>query len=475
MSEYRVKKTEQKALEINLDEGIYGTFAEIGAGQEVARNFFQVGAAIGTIAKTMSAYDKTYSDAIYGLEKSGRYVCEHRVYKMLDHEWELMEERLGGDTKRSFFVFADTVAAINYRKTHPGNGWMGLRFQLNPGGKYNELVIHVKMLDNDNRLQQEAIGVLGVNMIYACYYYNDDPELFVKSLKDSLEGRVIVDLIRLTGPDFINVDHRLLCLYLVKNGLTEVTMFDSVRSVHASEFLYKKSLMVVRGNFKPPTLVTLDVIKNSFEQFHSEADIDRENAFIVSEITLDYLREFGWISDEDFIDRADMLCALGQTVVISNCNNHQSLINYLNDFKIQNLGIVIGVRELLDIINEKYYENQDGRLLVAFGELFTKKVKIYAYPALMRGSRELMTADNLPVPDGIKFLYRHLLDSHQIVKVINYNEDLLHIFPSEVLKEIQSGLPGWEEKLPPVIADMIKEKGSFGFKHSNEEITSDEI
>ena len=475
MSEYRVKKTEQKALEINLDEGIYGTFAEIGAGQEVARNFFQVGAAIGTIAKTMSAYDKTYSDAIYGLEKSGRYVCEHRVYKMLDHEWELMEERLGGDTKRSFFVFADTVAAINYSKTHPGNGWMGLRFQLNPGGKYNELVIHVKMLDNDNRLQQEAIGVLGVNMIYACYYYNDDPELFVKSLKDSLEGRVIVDLIRLTGPDFINVDHRLLCLYLVKNGLTEVTMFDSVRSVHASEFLYKKSLMVVRGNFKPPTLVTLDVIKNSFEQFHSEADIDRENAFIVSEITLDYLREFGWISDEDFIDRADMLCALGQTVVISNCNNHQSLINYLNDFKIQNLGIVIGVRELLDIINEKYYENQDGRLLVAFGELFTKKVKIYAYPALMRGSRELMTADNLPVPDGIKFLYRHLLDSHQIVKVINYNEDLLHIFPSEVLKEIQSGLPGWEEKLPPVIADMIKEKGSFGFKHSNEEITSDEI
>lgn len=470
MSNHQFKKTEQKALEINLDEGIYGTFAEIGAGQEVARNFFQVGAALGTIAKTMSAYDKTYSDAIYGVEKSGRYVCEHRVYTMLDHEWQLMEERLGGDDKRCFFVFADTVAAINYTKTHKGNGWMGLRFQLTPNGKYNELVIHVKMLDNDNRLQQEAIGVLGVNMLYACYYYNQDPEQFVKSLKDSLHDRIVIDLIRLTGPDFDQVDHRLLCLYLVKNGLTEVTMFDGNRSVHASEFLYKKSLMVVRGNFKPPTLTTLDVIKSSFKQFRNEADIDDDNAFIVSEITLEYLSDFGWISDEDFLDRADMLCALGQTVVISNCNNHQSLINYLNDFKIQHLGIVIGVRELLDIINEKYYENQDGRLLVAFGELFTKKVKIYAYPALMRGSKELMTAENLPIPDGIKFLYKHLLDSNQIVKVEDYNEDLLHIFPIEVLKEIQSGIEMWEDKLPPIIVQMIKEKGSFGYKQSPAEL-----
>lgn len=465
--DHQIKKTEQKALEINLNDGIYGTFAEIGAGQEVARNFFQVGGAAGTIAKTMSAYDKTYSDAIYGPEKSGRYVCENRVYKMLDHEWELMEERLGGENERSFFVFADTVSAINYNRTINGNGWMGVRFQLTPGSEYNELVLHVKMLDNDNRLQQEAIGVLGVNMIYACYYYNQEPEQFVKSLRDGLEGRIVVDLIRLTGPDFVKVDHRLLCLYLVKNGLTEVTLFDGQRSVHASEFLYKKSLMVVRGNFKPPTLVTLDVIKSSFEQFRNESDIKDENAFIVSEITLEYLSDFGWISDEDFLDRADMLCALGQTVVISNCNNHQSLINYLSDYRIQHLGLVIGVRELLDIINEKFYENQDGRLLVAFGELFTKNIKIYAYPALRRGSTELMTAKNLPVPDGIKFLYKHLLDSEQVVEVTDYNKDLLHIFPMEVLKEIQEGMSGWEDKLPHNIVELIKEKGSFGYKEES--------
>jgi hypothetical protein len=468
-----IKKTEQKALEINLDEGIYGTFAEIGAGQEVARNFFQVGAAAGTIAKTMSAYDKTYSDAIYGPEESGRYVCEKRLYTMLDHEWELMEERLGGDRKRSFFIFADTVAAINYKKTIKGNGWMGVRFQIRPGGHYNELVIHVKMLDIDNKLQQEAIGVLGVNMIYACYYHHQNPERFVKSLRDGLKGRIMVDLIRLTGPDFKDVDHRLLSLYLVKNGLTEVTMFDSSNSVHASEFLYRKSLMVVRGNFRPPTLVTLDVIKSSFEQFRNEADIEEKRAFIVSELTLEYLSKFGVISERDFLDRADMLCALGQTIVLSNINNHQSLINYLSDYRIPHLGLVIGVRELLDIIVEKYYENQDGRLLVAFGELFTKSIKIYAYPASVNG--HMMNATNLPVPEGIKFLYKHLLDCEQIVEVSTYREDLLHINPTEVLIDIQKNKPGWEEKLPSILVETIKEKGSFGYeiKKESEKIAHD--
>jgi hypothetical protein len=384
-----------------------------------------------------------------------------------------MEERLGGDRKRSFFIFADTVAAINYKKTIKGNGWMGVRFQIRPGGQYNELVIHVKMLDIDNKLQQDAIGVLGVNMIYACYYHHKNPEQFVKSLRDGLKGRIMVDLIRLTGPDFKDVDHRLLCLYLVKNGLTDVTMFDGSNSVHASEFLYRKSLMVVRGNFRPPTLVTLDVIKSSFEQFRNEADIEEKRAFIASELTLEYLSKFGVISERDFLDRADMLCALGQTVVLSNVNNHQSLINYLSDYRIPHLGLVIGVRELLDIIVEKYYENQDGRLLVAFGELFTKSIKIYAYPAIVNG--HMMKASNLPVPEGIKFLYKHLLDSEQIVEVSDYREDLLHINPTEVLHDIQKNKPGWEEKLPAILVETIKEKGSFGYeiKKENEKITHD--
>ena len=465
--ERHILQTEQKALEINLAENIYGSFAEIGAGQEVARNFFQAGAAIGTIAKTMSAYDKTYSDAIYGFEDSGRYVCENRLYKMLDHEYGLMEERLLTERPNTnFFVFADTVAAINYDKTIKGNGWIGVRFQLNPNSEPNDIVIHARMLDMDNRLQQEAVGVLGVNLIYACYFHRDNMEYLVQSLKDGLQGRVMVDMIRLTGPDFEEVDNRLLSLMLVKFGLTDVAMFDSNgKSIHASEFLYKKSLMVVRGHFRPPTLVTLDAFKSSFNQFKAEEDNDPENSHLVSEMTLEYLSKDGKIDYKDFLDRADLLCALGQTIVVSNCSNHQKLINYLAEYKIKRLGLVIGVRELSEIINEKYYQNMDGRLLVAFGELFTRNIKIYVYPALQEDSFEILTAKNLVVPEGIKFLYKYLFDSHHIVEIEDYNADLLHIFPEKVFDEMNSGNDAWENKLPEKLTRLIKEKNLFNYTH----------
>ena len=462
--DHQILKNEQKALEINLDNGIYGTFAEIGAGQEVARIFFQVGAAAGTIAKTMSAYDKIYSDRIYGKEPSGRYVCESRVYKMLDHEYDLMVERLQEELPdKTFFVFADTVAAINYSKTIKGDGWLGVRFQLSPNSAPNDLVLHVKMKDTNNKLQQEAVGKLGVNMIYSCYFHKDNIETFVASLIDGLEERVEIDMIRLTGPDFVDVDNRLLGLYLVEHGLTEVTMMGpDKQSVHASEFLYKRSLMVVRGHFRPPTLVTLDVIKSSFEQFKKEQDVDPEKSFVVSEITLENLVKDGELDYQDFLDRADLLCALGHTFIISNCHNHQRLINYLSDYKIKKLGLVIGVHELLEIINSKYESNRDGRLLVAFGELFTRNILIYAYPALQKeGSEEIMEAGNLPVPEGIRFLYRHLVDSKQIVPVENYNRENLHIFPYMVFNSILAEDGKWESMVPEQLVPIIKNKKLF--------------
>lgn len=462
----QILTAEQKALEINLDDKIYGTFAEIGAGQEVARNFFKVGAAAGTIAKTMSAYDKTYSDAIYGIENSKRYVCESRVYRMLDHEYGLMEERLQNVRPHTrFFVFADSVAAINYSKTIKGNGWLGVRFQITPDGKPNDLVLHVKMLDQDNIQQQEAIGELGVNLIYACYYYNFDMELFVSSLIDGLRGRINIDMIRLTGPDFKRVDNRLISYYLVKYGLTDVAIFDKNKtSVHASESLYKKALMVVRGNFRPPTNVTMDVFKTSFDQFRADTDLPDEKCHILSELTLENLAKTGNMGDEDFLARADALCAIGQSVIISNCSNHQNLINYLADYKIQKLGLVIGARELLEIIEDKYNNNHDGRLLVAFGELFTRNIKIYVYPALHLDNGKLMTAKNLPVPEGIKFLYKHLIDSHQIVEVENYNVELLNIYPHNLFEMIQQGKEGWEDAMPEILTQLIKEKKLFGYK-----------
>jgi len=461
--EYQILKTEQKALEINLNEGIYGTFAEIGAGQEVARNFFQAGAAANTIAKTMSAYDKTYSDAIYGPEASGRYVCESRLYKMLEHEWNLLDERLKTiKPNTSFFVFADTVTTINYSKTVKGHGWLGLRFQLTPGSPPNEVVIHCKLEDNDIKLQQEAVGVLGVNLLYAAYYHKDNPRVLVKSLLDGLQGRLTVDLLRVKGPDFDNYDNRLTTFYLVKYGLTELAIFDENRmGIHASEFLYKKSLMVVRGNFRPPTNVTLDVFKTGFEQFKNEPYIDENLSYIIAELTLDYLKDVdGHIDEDDFLQRAELLCMLGHKVLITNCNNHQMIINYMTDYKIKNLGLVIGVNELLDIINEKYFGNQDGRLLVAFGELFTRNIKIYAYPALKEDGT-LLTKSNLPVPEGITFLYRYLIESQQIVDIEHFDPLLLDIYPRKILQLILEGKTGWEDDIPKLLVEKIKKDKFF--------------
>lgn len=467
-----ILKPEQKALNINLSKQIYGSFAEIGAGQEVARNFFQAGAAAGTIAKTMSAYDKTYSDAIYGTEESGRYVCESRLYKMLDHEYSLMDERLTTERPDTlFFAFADTVAAINYKRTIKGNGWMGIRFQLRPDGPVNDLIVHVKMNDNNNHLQQEAIGVLGVNMVYACFKLHDNMPEFVESLDDGIKGRVSIDMIRLEGPDFWHVDNRLLCLYIVKYGLTDVAIFNKdKRSIHASEFLWKKDLMVVRGHYRPPTTVTLDAFSSGFKQFKEEAEVNNDSAYIIPEITMEYLIVDGRLDPNDYLDRADCLCALGYDVIISNCKNHQTLINYLADYSIGKLGLLIGVRELLSIIEEKYYNNQDGRLLVAFGELFNRNIKVYVYPAYFEKDAELINAKTLMVPDGIHFLYKHLIDGHQIVQIENYDKDLLDIMPWNVLESIEKGEDSWEIAVPKEVSQIIKEKNLFNYASKNTNI-----
>jgi hypothetical protein len=461
----QAKETEQKALEINLDDSVYGAFAEIGAGQEVARYFFQAGGAAGTIAKTMSAYDKTYSDEIYGTEPTGRYVCESRLYKMLDHEYELLEHRLRTERPDTrFFVFADTVSAINYARTIKGDGWMGIRFQLTPNSEPNDLVLHVSLLDNDNRLQQQAIGILGVNLIHACYRYHHNPELLLQALIDALRGRARIDMVRLTGPDFRLLDNRLLCLWQIKHGLTEVALFNPAgKSVHASEFLYKKYLLIVRGSFRPATLVNQDMLKRALDQFRREPDVESSKATLLAEITFENLCEDGGLDERDFLDRAEVLCALGQTVILTSGEDHQHLIHYFAEYKIQRLGLVMGARQLSDLIHGKYQRNMDGRLLSAFGELFTRNVKVYVYPLLLEGHDELMTAGNLPIPPGIRFLYQHLIDSGHIVDISSFAREYLHIYSKEVLRKIRNNETGWEELVPAKIAQLIRDKNLFGF------------
>ncbi len=458
-------ETKQKALEINLDEQIYGSFAEIGAGQEVARHFFRAGAAAGTIAKTMSAYDKKYSDEIYGAEPNGRYVCESRLRKMLSHEYDLLEQRLRQDRPNTlFFAFADTISAINYRKTNKGHGWIGLRFQLNPNEKPNDILLHVKMHDNDNSLQQQAVGILGVNLIYACFRYADNIDKLVQTLMDSLRDRIDIDMIRVEGPQFRHIDNRLLCLKMVRFGLTNVTMFNAAgKPMHASESLYKQSLLVVRGSFRPITLVNVDMIKTATEQFKTEPDVDAERITVVAEITLDNLALDGGIDEQDFLDRAELLCAQGLTVLVTDCEKHQKLINYFSDYRITKLGMVIGVRVLLDLINETYYQNVDGSLLLAFGALFNRHVKMYVYPVHQEGSDELMNCGNLPIPEGIKFLYRHLQNAKHIEDIRNFNPDLLHIYSKEVLKLLRSDDYGWDKMVPRNVAMLIRDKCLFNF------------
>ena len=457
---------EQKALEINLDDKVYGVFAEIGAGQEVAGHFFHAGAAAGTIAKTMSAYDKVVSDDIYGPEEKGRYVCQARLEKMLEHEYDLMVKRLRAQRPDTcFFAFADTVSAINYQRTYRGHGWLGLRFQLHPDSEPNDLILHVHLQDPNNRLQQSAIGILGVNMIYGCYRHHGNPEQLLISLMDNLHYRIEIDMVSLIGPDFRALDNRLLCLWGVKNGLSNVAIFNAKKeAVHASEFLYRKPILISRGSYRPVTLVQQDMIRNGMKQFKEDLGDQADKAFFLAEITTDNLAADGQINEKDFLDRADVLCALNQTVIISSCVQHRNLIKYFSDYKVPNIGLIMGVKKLQRIIEETFTEQADN-MLEAFGRIFLHNVRFYIYPAATRHQSDLLTLDHMAVPRPIESLIIYLRQNRHIVPIKHYDPDHLHIHHKVTLQFIQEGNAQWENEVPEDVVEMIKKDGLFGFEH----------
>jgi hypothetical protein len=455
----------QKALQINLDARTYGSFAEIGAGQEVAALFFKAGAASGTIAKTISAYDMTFSDAIYGPEESGRYVCESRLMKMLNREYTLIEKRLKGvrPAETLFFAFANTVVALNYNKTNKGHGWLGIRFQLHPDSEPNDVVIHVNMLDNDTLLQQAAVGIIGVNLVYACFHYYNNPEKMITSLVDSLGiERIEVDMMRITGPDFKNVDNRLISLLLVKNKLTHAALFDPQGNVlQPSEAFYKKNILVLRGRFRPVTNVSMDMLETGLEEFKNDKDVVAEKVLEVCELTLASLRSEGQINEKDFLDRAEILCSLGQTVLISDYPEYFRLVAYLSGFTKAKIGIIIGVLGLSDIFNEKYYLNLKGGILEAFATLYSRNVKMYAYPAKDLTTGELKTLQNFKLPANLVDLYEYLIANDKIEDIHKFQMEYLSIISDRVLDMIKKGEPGWEAMVPEQVATSIKEKKLF--------------
>ena len=374
--------THQKALRINLESDKYGTFAEIGAGQEVARWFFRVGGAAGTVAKSISAYDMAFSDAIYGTAR--RYVSQDRLLSMLDHEYGLLEERLKhkrGESSR-FFVFADTAAAVSYARRAPGHGWLGMRFLAEPGAEPSQIVIHVRLLDGDNLQQQEALGVLGVNLIHGAFYLHDDPGLLLGSLLDDLSPeRVEIDMAELSGQAFRDVDNRLMSLQLVHRGLTGAAMFTADgKVVQPADVFYKKNVLVERGSFRPITLATLDMLECAQRAFFADPEVREDDTLVVFEMNFIDLVRKGEIDDKDFLDRADTLGALGKTVLISRYARYFRLAAYLFHYTQKRIAMVLGVPSLQDIFEEKYYEDLGGGILESLGRLFKNDLKLFIYP-----------------------------------------------------------------------------------------------
>lgn len=425
-----IPETKRKALKINLDESIYGTFAEIGAGQEVARNFFTAGAASGTVAKTMSAYDMVFSDSIYGAEESGRYVSKSRLKKMLNHEFALLSERLIQDKykNRSFFAFADTVTTLNFNKTNEPHGWMGIRFQANPGAEPNDIIFHVRLLDSDAHLQQDVLGVIGVNLVYAAYFLRNDVQTMIESLADNLSvGSVEIDVINLRGPEFKQANDRLVNLYLVAKGFSSAAIFDKKgNSCQSNDLLYKKDVMILRTKYKQKSTPNFDLFNSAVDQFKRSQSIKDKNVVVMIEVLMtNILEQEKELKTEDlelFAKKAEELCATGNNVIVSNFTRNHKLAQYLSRCKPHSVGISTNIANLKHIFDSSSFpENYTDELLAYVSDLFSRNVKLYAYPYLNKKKNEIITTRNMPVSEEAKPLFEFLIRNNYITDIENYN------------------------------------------------------
>lgn len=469
-----VPSIKAKTLRINLNPDIYGTFSEIGAGQETSGHFFRSGGASGTIAKAMSAYDKDFSDAIYGVEEDGRYVTQSRLMKMLSHEMENIENRISREKHpdRLFFSYANTVATIDFSKRYKGHGWIGIRYQLDPKQKeLNEIILHIRFKQNEARLQQETLGIVGVNLIYGAFYKYDKPKKLLKYLYDHIDKDTVeIDMVNFSGPNFADVDNRLMSLQLVKNDMTDAVMFGpDGNNLLPATILYKKNILALRGSFRPVTKVNMDMFKKSYEIFIREQNVEEENTVVIFEITLSNLRAYGEIDEQDFMDRAELLCSLGHTVMISKFQEYYRLVEYFSNYTKSKIGLTMGVNNLVDIFDEKYYRHLSGGILEAFGKLFFKDLKVYLYPMRNEETGQIMTSNTVKVHPRMKELYKFFKYNGKVMDIIDYDPEILHVFSRDVLKKITNGEEGWESVLPEGVAEMIKKKHLFTRKQEEEE------
>lgn len=463
--EKRIETIEQKALSINLDHRRYGTIVEIGAGQEVARQFFKAGAAAGTVAKTMSAYDMQVSDDIYG--KAGRYVSRERVEQMIEREYELVMQRL--DEVRSdettFFSYAATVAAKSFKGDNECHGWIGLRLELEPGAAHSDILLHVRMLENSNEQQAETLGKLGINLIYGAFKYYQTPEKIIEGLLDNIgQDKIEVDFIDFAGGFFAEVENRIMNLHLVRTWLTRAVMFNAKgESVVPAEELYKKSPMLVRGSFRPPTHIHLNMLDAGWQQFKEHADIGAKGALKIAELTMAELVA-GDTNDDDFLARVDLMNALDCHVLVSDYLRFFRLRSYLRQFTQAPIGIVLSVLDFDYLFDEKYYDGLEGGILEAMGKLFPDNTHVYVYPSAVEGNE--ISLDNVRVEPRHVHLLNYLVANHKLVKAKYAKSETRAIYTKTLIKQIQSGDAAWEACVPASVATLIKQKQLFGYQAS---------
>jgi len=414
----------------------------------------------------MSAYDMKVSDAIYG--RCPRYVCRERLQAMLDYEQDLNTSRLDdvrGD-HTAFFTFADTVSARNFHGTNECHGWMGIQFQAGPRRANSQIIIHVRMLDLENALQQEALGIVGVNLIYGACMLRDDPDRLLESLLDNLTvDRLEIDMVEFSGEAFASVDNRVMSLRLVQLGLTGAAMFAADGSVlQPSEVLRKRAIMLQRGRFRPVTHVNLDMLDAALKAFAQERDMQDENILPVMELTMPNLMSEGDIDLADFVSRAEVLSTTGNTVLISNFADYYRLAAYLRRYTDRHIAITMGAGSLLELFDERAYTDLGGGILESFGRLFKHDLRIYVYPLKDRETGHLQTVDNLPISAPLDQLFHYLAARRYLVPLTEIEHAYLDIFSHEVLAMIRGGDPRWQQLVPERVASAIKARKLFGFQ-----------
>ena len=458
---------QQKALKINLDRRIFGTLAEIGAGQEVARWFFHVGNASATVAESISAYDMAISDGLYG--KTAHYVSRSRLEAMLDREYGQLVERVDparGDST-AFFVYADTVATHTSSRQHAGHGWVGVRFQDSPKAEPSEAIIHIEMLDTQTASQQEAVGLIGVNLLYGAFYLAHDPATLIGTLMDGLNRRRIeVDMIKFSGPAFQGVDNRLMSLQLLEQGLTDVAMFTaSGEVVQPSEVLAGQPVLLERGSFRPVTNVTLAMVDRALGQLRQDFPQAPAEPVVVMEMTLNNLTTSGdRIDHNDFLARVDLLGALDKMVMISNYTRFDQVTSYLRQYTQNWIGMVVGVPTLRAIFDEKYYTDLEGGILEGLGRLFKGRVKLFVYPTIETKTGSLVTADKVQVGAQLIHLYSYVFDNGFIEPIRDFEPGQLDVSTADVLEKIQADSPDWRTLVPAPVADVITRENLFGYR-----------